>query len=583
MLKPHILNLFIATALGVAASPVLALDTGDAPASYGNATHEVVAGAAQLGEVAPDDNDPLFSALADADDFSESLDDEDGVRAFPTLVQNSKAYTTNVFLKNDTGTTQFLSGWVDYDGSGTFDADEFSTSEVPPSATPGQEIRIKLTWPSLTGITTDFIGTSFARFRISSQPIGAADSTGSFPDGEVEDYALQILSDFDSDEIPDIEDLDNDNDGIPDLVEGSGDTDSDGIIDSLDFDSDGDTIADFVEAGEDPTAPVDTDGDGIPDFIDLDSNADGIPDSVVSGEDTDFDGIPDSIEGAGDFDGDGILNVSDIDSDNDLIPDAVEFGNGPGANDTDGDGVPDFLDVDSDNDGITDIHESNILTVPVFILDADADGQVDSNFIFGANGYVDQAETDDDSGIPIFALADSDGDGLRDFKDLDSDADGITDALEGGAFDSDGDGIVDNGVDADGDGLFDGVINFLSLDGTIPDNDFDVLNDFQDVDADGSTFGPVGAAVTPPAPTPVAPEPVTPVAPVVTPTPLPTEPVAVADANGAIIQTGLNGVAGCSVNGTGKEGTLSILALLSLLMLGARRRKAQTVKSRIDD
>jgi len=299
-----------------------------------------------------------------------------------------------------------------------------------------------------------------------------------------------------------------------------------------------------------------------------------VPDSVVDASDTDSDGIPDAVEGAGDFDGDGILNVSDIDSDNDAIPDAVEFGDGPQPNDTDGDGVPDFLDVDSDNDGITDIHESNILTVPVFEIDTDNDGQIDSNFIFGSNGYFDDVETDADSGIPIFALADSDGDGLRDFKDLDSDSDGITDALEGGAADIDGNGIVDNGVDNDGDGLFDGPINFLALDGTIPDNDFDVLNDFQDADADGSINGPVGS---PGATPPVVTDPGTPAAPI-----SPTEPVAVTPVGGddAIIQTGLNGVAGCSVNGTGKESTLSALALLSLLVLGVRRRKAQVAKAR---
>ena len=291
MLKPHILNLLVASALGVVASPVLAVDTGDAPASYGTATHEVVPGAVQLGLVAPDDNAPVFSTFADGDDLSSNVNDEDGVRAFPTLVQNGKAYTTNVFLENDSGSPAFLSGWVDFDGNGTFDPDEFTTAEVPTSTTPGEEIRIKLTWPSLTGITTDFFGPSFARFRISSQRIDPADATGAFPDGEVEDYTLEILADFDADEIPDIEDLDNDNDGIPDLVEGSGDTDGDGTIDSLDFDSDNDTIADFVEAGEDPTNPVDTDGDGSPDFIDLDSDADGIPDSVVSSNDTDNDGI----------------------------------------------------------------------------------------------------------------------------------------------------------------------------------------------------------------------------------------------------------------------------------------------------
>jgi len=353
MLKPNRLNLIVAAALGVTASPVLAVDSGDAPQTYGDATHEVVVGAPQIGEVAPDNNDPVFGPFADGDDLSGNVDDEDGVSAFPTLVQDGKAYTTNVFVENSTGNEATLAGWVDFDGNGVFDPDEYTVATVPSSA-PGEQVRIKLEWNSLTGVTTEFFGPTFARFRISSQPIGAGNATGFLPDGEVEDYVLQIEPDFDGDEIPDSLDLDNDNDGIPDAVEGTVDTDGDTTPDARDFDSDGDGIGDFIEAGDQPTNPVDTDGDGIPDFLDLDSNNDGTPDSVFADDDSDQDGIPDSIEGAIDTDGDGVLNSSDIDSDNDAIPDAIEFGDGDTAVDTDSDGVPDFLDLDSDNDGIPD-------------------------------------------------------------------------------------------------------------------------------------------------------------------------------------------------------------------------------------
>ena len=56
--------------------------------------------------------------------------------------------------------------------------------------------------------------------------------------------------------------------------------------------------------------------------------------------DTDGDGIPDDVEGTGDFDGDGIPNYMDEDSDGDGIPDSVE-----GVKDEDGNGVLDFLQV----------------------------------------------------------------------------------------------------------------------------------------------------------------------------------------------------------------------------------------------
>ncbi len=75
---------------------------------------------------------------------------------------------------------------------------------------------------------------------------------------------------------------DSDNDSIPDAVEGSQDTDGDGVKDSLDTDSDGDGIPDSVEAGPDPQNPVDTDGDGTPDYKDTDSDNDGVPDEFES-------------------------------------------------------------------------------------------------------------------------------------------------------------------------------------------------------------------------------------------------------------------------------------------------------------
>ena len=56
---------------------------------------------------------------------------------------------------------------------------------------------------------------------------------------------------IDSDGVPDELDLDDDNDGITDLLEGGDtlDTDGDGIPNRLDYDSDGDSCNDINEAG----------------------------------------------------------------------------------------------------------------------------------------------------------------------------------------------------------------------------------------------------------------------------------------------------------------------------------------------
>ncbi|NRD20788.1 DUF11 domain-containing protein, partial [Winogradskyella eckloniae] len=89
--------------------------------------------------------------------------------------------------------------------------------------------------------------------------------------------------------------------------------------------------------------------------------------------------------------------------------------------DTDGDGVNDNLDLDSDNDGIYDIDEAGIGN-----LDTDNDGDLDSDDdVFNdsdSNGADDTAE----SNTPIDTL----NDGSYDFQNTDSDGDGCSDANE---------------------------------------------------------------------------------------------------------------------------------------------------------
>ena len=93
---------------------------------------------------------------------------------------------------------------------------------------------------------------------------------------------------------------DNDQDGIPDEVEGcSTDTDGDRIPDYADTDSDNDKIPDSIEAGPNPKNPVDTDGDKTPDYKDKDSDNDGVNDG---NEDLNGDGqaglLPDHLRRA---------------------------------------------------------------------------------------------------------------------------------------------------------------------------------------------------------------------------------------------------------------------------------------------
>ncbi|PID59238.1 MAG: hypothetical protein CSB44_13075 [Gammaproteobacteria bacterium] len=469
---------------------VQAADTGDAPSSYGLATHETGNAVVWLGEEQPDDNDPVNGPAADGDD-NQGVDDEGGVYAFPTLTPRRKSYDTNVFAYNTGATAATLVGWVDFDGNGVFDADEAAMASVPPGAS---HEKIKLQWPALLDITTSYSGPTWARFRISTAPIGASDATGNAVNGEVEDYMLVIEPDIDLDEIPDAVDPDNDNDGIPDTVEVVGlDTDGDGTPDYLDTDSDNDGLPDYVEAGRNGEAPVDSDGDSVPDYLDQDSDNDGVNDGEDVVDDADADGVSTAVEGYGDVDNDGIANAFDIDADNDLIPDAIEAGGEAEPVDSDNDGVADYLDLDSDNDGVPDLYEASDLGAFDFtIIDGNRNGQVDDTQLVGQNGYLDDAETNPDSGVPRYPLADNDGDDTHDYLDSDADGDGFHDVIEAGGSDSDQNGQVDGWSDSDSDGIEDGVD--ASITGGA-DSDGDGIDDVADSDFTGGgpgSDGPLG-------------------------------------------------------------------------------------------
>ena len=254
-----------------------------------------------------------------------------------------------------------------------------------------------------------------------------------------------------------------------------------------------------MEWGDDPNNPVDSDGDGVADIFDDDSDNDGIPDSVEGAGDADGDGVPNYLdddsdgdgqldlwEGYEDIDGDGIPNFLDTDSDDDGDPDGtdpdvdgdgipndVEWGSDPSNPvDSDGDGIPDFYDTDSDDDGIPDSVEGN----------DDADGDGIPNYLdddSDGDGIPDTDEGWDDidgDGVPNFLDEDSDGDGIPDGEDDDYDGDGIPNDEEG-TGDSDGDGIPDYAdPDSDNDGI---------LDGDEVDNGTDPYDD--DTDGDGWT------------------------------------------------------------------------------------------------
>ncbi|SIQ14797.1 hypothetical protein [Maribacter ulvicola] len=151
--------------------------------------------------------------------------------------------------------------------------------------------------------------------------------------------------------------------------------------------------------------------------------------------------------------------------------------------DTDGDGISNKFDLDSDNDGIYDVVESGALSISG-VNDADNNGVIDGNILdFGINGLHDSLE-DADTFTPEleYTISDSDSDLDYDAFEIDADNDQCFDVVEAGYTDGDNDGILGSSpvtVDPDNGLVTSGV------DGYTTPGDFDAngVFDFQEAGA----------------------------------------------------------------------------------------------------
>lgn len=121
------------------------------------------------------------TAAADGDDINGGMDDEDGV-TIPVLVIGQSATITFEVNSFDAAGGN-VEGYIDFDGSGTWDASE----QIVAAGYPNGVQSITFTVPS-----TAVAGTTYARFRISRTGTFPYGVTGQAPDGEVEDYVVTI-------------------------------------------------------------------------------------------------------------------------------------------------------------------------------------------------------------------------------------------------------------------------------------------------------------------------------------------------------------------------------------------------------
>ena len=169
-----------------------AFDFGDAPDAYGDVSHEIPASpSVYLGSVEPDNEADTqlgsnAGAAAEGDD-NDGNDDEDAFANLPN-VPATGSYSIDVPLSTAGNAT--LHGWIDLNGDGKFEADEYRNDSVTSTDTEGT-----LTW----NITAAVPGDSFVRLRLTSDTLTDESGTdidersvGSANDGEVEDYPVTI-------------------------------------------------------------------------------------------------------------------------------------------------------------------------------------------------------------------------------------------------------------------------------------------------------------------------------------------------------------------------------------------------------
>ena len=134
------------------------------------------------------------------------------------------------------------------------------------------------------------------------------------------DNSINACTDSDGDDVGDIFDLDDDNDGVLDTTEGTGDTDNDGTPNHLDTDSDGDGCLDTIEAGTTNNgATTDANCNGL-----LDQYEDGVTNNINYTSTYNPYALNNTVNSCVDTDSDGVNDVFDIDDDNDGVLDTEE-------------------------------------------------------------------------------------------------------------------------------------------------------------------------------------------------------------------------------------------------------------------
>lgn len=248
------------------------------------------------------------------------------------------------------------------------------------------------TWGSYSGTYAIPVGQTniVLAFQAGYTATGDA-SVGNLID-DIQIIINQNCIDSDADGVADLLDVDDENDGIPDIEEAGfkaysgGKSTMDRSSGATWADANANGMNDYIDAmiTAGTYSIPDTDGDGVKNYLDLDSD-----------NDTAFDVVESNLlNGDGDINGDGKGDGADSDGDGllNLYDNSTNYGTTARAyaQDTDANNIPDYLDLDSNDDGITDIQAGLYGS-----FDANGDGKIDGSGDADGDGITDTFDTND--------------------------------------------------------------------------------------------------------------------------------------------------------------------------------------------
>ncbi len=414
--------------LGVLTVTLPSLDYGDAPSPYPTLSSQEGASHALtgpfLGATRDGETDGQPNAAATGDDVSVS-DDEDGV-TFTSVLTAGTTATVDVVASG----SGKLNAWIDFGQDGSWSGDQIFTDQLLSAGVNPLSFSVPAWAPA---------GPTYARFRFDQAGRLSWDTPA--PDGEVEDYLVEVLGGGEGEGEGEPCEFDEDcDDGDPcteDVCEPLG---------CVHW-----AIPGCAECGVDADCD---DGDPCTDDVCIAGHCEhfAIPGCTGEGEgegepDGDFDGVPDSADNCV-----ANANPTQADADSDGLGDACD--NCPGVpnddqRDFDRDGQGDLCDPDDDDDGVPDVDDCEPMSPDIYQGALDTCDGIDND----CDGVYDEdAEFDNDSdGV---ALCDSGQ--VLDCDDTDPDIyPGAPERCNG--LDDDCDGVAE--TDLDGDGLGDACDN----------------------------------------------------------------------------------------------------------------------------